>query len=102
MIFDIEAPEYDEARANMTVRQALETSLRAETKAFEFFETAAGKVQLKEVRDIFSELRDEERGHQALVKKEIAKLPPRAGQPDRRRRRRDRGSLISILGGGAP
>jgi rubrerythrin len=76
MIFDVEAPEYDEVRANMTLRQALETSLRAETKAFEFFEAAAGKVELKEVRDIFSELRDEEREHQALVQKEIAKLPP--------------------------
>ncbi len=29
MIFDIEAPEYDEARASMTVRQALGASLRS-------------------------------------------------------------------------
>ncbi|HEX7602317.1 MAG TPA: ferritin family protein [Polyangiaceae bacterium] len=76
MIFDIEAPEYDEVRANMTVRQALETSLRAETKAFEFFEAAAGRVQMQAVKDIFTELREEERGHQALVQKEIGKLPP--------------------------
>lgn len=76
MIFDIEAPEYDEVRANMTVRQALDASLRAETKAFEFFEAAAGMVQMKDVQDIFTELREEEREHQALVRQEIARLPP--------------------------
>ena len=76
MIFDIEAPEYDEVRANMTLRQALQASLRAETKAFEFFEAASGKVQMQNVKDIFTDLRDEEKGHQALVEKELAKLPP--------------------------
>ena len=76
MIFDIEGPDYDEVRANMTVRQALETSLRAETKAFEFYEAAAGNVQMQNVKDIFSELRDEEGEHQALVRKELARLAP--------------------------
>ena len=76
MIFDIEAPEYDDVRATMTLRQALEASLRAETKAFEFFEAAAALVQMKDVQDIFVELREEEREHQALVLKQIAKLPP--------------------------
>ena len=81
MIFDIEAPEYDEARATMTVRQALEASLRAETKAFEFFEAAAGQAQMKDVQDIFVELRDEEWEHQALVRREIERLPPEAAAP---------------------
>ena len=76
MIFDIEAPEYDEVRATMTVRQALETSLRAETKAFEFFAAAAEKVDVMDVKELFVDLRDEEREHQALVRKEIARLPP--------------------------
>lgn len=75
MIFDVEAPEYDEVRANMTLRQALMASLRAETKAFEFFESSAEKVQMRNVRDLFSELRDEERQHRALVEGELAKLP---------------------------
>ena len=34
MIFDVEAPDYDEARAFMTPRQALEAALRAEKKAW--------------------------------------------------------------------
>jgi rubrerythrin len=75
MIFDIEAPEYDEARATMSVRQALEASLRSEQKAYAFFEAALEVVQNKEVRALFEELRDEEREHQQLVEKEIAKLP---------------------------
>ena len=60
----------------MTVRQALDASLRAETKAFEFFEAAAQMVQMEDVQDIFTELREEEREHQALVRQEIARLPP--------------------------
>src|SRR5512135_265055 len=32
MLWDVEAPEYDEVRASMTPRQALEVALRAEQK----------------------------------------------------------------------
>lgn len=76
MIFDIEAPEYDEARIFMSLRQALETSLRAEHKARSFFEDALARVSSPEVRALFTELRDEEVEHQALVQREIDKLPP--------------------------
>ena len=76
MIFDIEAPEYHEASASMSVRQALEASLRAEQKAHAFFVAALERVSDPEVRVLFIELRDEELDHQRLVEKEIAKLPP--------------------------
>jgi len=76
MIFDVEAPEYDEARANMTVRHALDAALRSETKAFEFFDAAVAQVKDDEVRKLFTELRKDELEHQELVKKELAKLPP--------------------------
>jgi rubrerythrin len=76
MIFDVEAPEYDEARATMTVRHALEAALRAEEKAYAFFDAALAKVGDPTVRALFTELRAEEREHQELVKKELAKLPP--------------------------
>jgi rubrerythrin len=79
MIFDIEAMEYDEARATMSVRQALEAALRAETKAFEFFDTALAASKIPEVRELFTELREDELLHQELVQKEIAKLPPETG-----------------------
>jgi len=76
MIFDIEAPEYDEVRANMTHRQALETALNAEKKAFAFFDEAAKHVKDSEVQALFVELREEEIEHAGLVEKEISKLPP--------------------------
>jgi rubrerythrin len=81
MIFDVEAPEYDEARATMTVRQALAASLRAEQKAHAFFDAALAQVSDAEVRALFTELRDEELEHQRLVEREIAKLPPDEGAP---------------------
>lgn len=76
MLFDIEAPEYDEARAFMTPRAAMEAALRSETKAYDFFLAALPRVQNVEVRELFEELRDEEVAHQDLVRQELAKLPP--------------------------
>lgn len=76
MIFDIEAPEYHEAHATMTVTEAMEAALRSEEKAFAFFDRAIGKVRDPEVHALFEELRADELEHQRLVKAEIAKLPP--------------------------
>jgi rubrerythrin len=75
-IWDIEAPEYDEARAFMTPRQAMETALRCEEKAHAFFVAALPQIANAQVKALFEELRDEEIEHQDLVKKELAKLPP--------------------------
>ena len=79
MIFDIEAPDYDAARAFMTPRQAMEAALASELKARDFFEAALPSIQDAEVRELFQELRDEEVQHQALVQAELAKLPPDSG-----------------------
>jgi len=76
MIFDVEAPDYGDARATMTMRQALEMALGGETKAYEFFDRALKEVHNPEVRDFFGQLRSEEQEHQALVQAQIAKLPP--------------------------
>lgn len=86
MIFEIEAPSYDEVRMNMTHRQALEVALRSEEKAYEFFKSAIRSLASAEVKNIFEELCDEEVLHQNLVKAELAKLPP-----DARRERYDAG-----------
>jgi len=74
MLFDIEAPEYDEARVFMSVRDALDTAMRAETKARAFFEGALDELEDPDVRALFVELRDEEIEHQELVQKQIDKL----------------------------
>lgn len=81
MVFDIEAPEYDEVRAKMSVRQALEVSLRAEEKAFAFFDGVLGEIKDPTVHELFSELREEEAEHQQLVKQQLAKLPPDVKSP---------------------
>ncbi|MFN8627404.1 MAG: ferritin family protein [Candidatus Binatia bacterium] len=76
MLWDVEAPEYDEARALMTPRQAMQTALRCEEKAHAFFVAALPRITDPDVRGLFEELRDEEVAHQTLVKRELAKLPP--------------------------
>jgi rubrerythrin len=79
MLFDVEAPDYDEARAFMTGRQALTAALRSEEKAFDFFTKALPRVSEPEVRELFEELRGEEAEHRALVALKLDELPP---EPD--------------------
>jgi len=76
MLWDVEAPEYDEARAFMSPRQAMQAALRAEEKAHAFFVAAVPRITDAAVKALFTELCKEEVEHQELVKKEIAKLPP--------------------------
>lgn len=82
MLFDVEAPEYDEVRATMHLRRALEVALAAEVKAHGFFESALESVTDPEVRTLFEALSAEEAEHQAFVKRELAKLPPTAPETD--------------------
>ena len=76
MIFDVEAPDYDEARAFMTVRAALGAALRSEEKAHAFFVAALPQIQNASVRTLFEDLCAEEVEHQALVRREIDNAPP--------------------------
>jgi len=75
MLWDVEAPDYDEVRANMTQRQALEVALRAEQKAHAFFVATIPEVRDAEVRALFEHLRDEEIEHERMVNTELARLP---------------------------
>lgn len=79
MLYDVEAPDFDVARAFMTARRAMEAALASETKAREFFETALPAIADPGVHALFQELRGEEIEHQDLVRAEIAKLPPDSG-----------------------
>jgi len=76
MIWDVEAPDYDQARAFMSTRKAMEVALQCEIKAHDFFASALPHIKNSEVRALFHELRDEELLHQESVRKEMAKLPP--------------------------
>lgn len=76
MLWDVEAPDYDEARAFMSPRQAMEAALRAEEKAHAFFVAALPTIRDPEIRALLEELRDEEVVHQELVRGALATLPP--------------------------
>ncbi len=76
MLYDVEAPTYDRARAFMSVHQALRVALDAEVKAWSFFNSALPTIKDADVKALFSELREEEVEHQDLVKAEMAKQPP--------------------------
>jgi rubrerythrin len=76
MLSEVEAPDYDQTRAFMSVRQAMEVALRSEIKAHEFFLEALPNITDPEVQALFEELRDEEIVHQSLVRRELEKPPP--------------------------
>jgi len=82
MIFDVEAPDYDAARAFMSPRMAMKAALASEIKAHDFFVSALPVLKDADVRALFEELRDEEVEHQKLVQAELAKLPPEGGLSD--------------------
>ena len=71
MLWDVEAPGYETAKTFMTLQEALEVALAAETKAFEFFDGALPEVEDPEVRELFTELRQEEVEHIQMVREQM-------------------------------
>lgn len=83
MLYDIEAPDFDEARAFMSIRAALDVAMESEVKAYDFYNHAVAEITDAEVRELFLELRDEEANHQKLIHQIIAKMPEDDGfEPD--------------------
>ncbi len=83
MLWDVEAPAYEVARSFMTLHDALDVALAAETKAFEFFDGALPSVEDPEVRELFIELRQEEVEHMQMVREQMKKIPDGDGfNPD--------------------
>ena len=76
LLWDVEAPEYEKARAFMTNREALEVALESERKAQAFFAEAMKHVTDPEVRRLFTQLGEEEVLHEQLVAREMSRLPP--------------------------
>jgi len=75
MLWEVEAPAFETARSFMTLQDALDVALAAETKAYEFFDGALPEVEDPEVRELFSELRQEEVEHMQMVREQMTKLP---------------------------
>jgi rubrerythrin len=75
MLWEVEAPDYDQPRAFMSARQAMRVALAAEAKAHEFFVRALPHIADPVVKSLFQELRDEEVLHQSLVREAMRSLP---------------------------
>ena len=75
-IFDVEAPEVGAPRLNMSPLKAFQLALDSEEKAFWFYDEALKHVTDPAVRELFTELRDEETEHVRMVKGAIEALPP--------------------------
>jgi rubrerythrin len=83
MLFDIEAPDFDATRAFMSVRAALDVALESEVKAYAFYDAAIPDISDPDVKELFTELREEEERHMELVKSIRAKVPEDDGfDPD--------------------
>jgi len=76
MLWDVKAPDYDQVRAFMTLREAMRTALGAEEKAHAFFVAALLRINDPEVKALFEELRDGEAQLQEQVRNDLAELPP--------------------------
>ena len=77
-LFDVEAPDMGAPHRGMSTVQAFEIGLAAERKAHDFYDMALPGITEPEVRKLFTELRDEETEHVAMLKEAMAKLPPGA------------------------
>jgi rubrerythrin len=76
MLWDVEAPDYDQARAFMSPRRALEVALESEVKAHAYFTAAIPSISDEGVKALFIELQGDEVHHKELVQAELDKLPP--------------------------
>lgn len=74
-LFDVEAPEMGAPHRGMSVVQAFEIGLAAEKKAYDFYDAALPGIDDPEVRELFTELRDEETEHVEMLQEAMAKLP---------------------------
>ena len=77
-LFDVEAPDMGAARRGMSTVQAFELGLAAEKKAYDFYDMALPGITNEEVRELFTELRDEEAEHVEMLREAMAKLPESA------------------------
>jgi rubrerythrin len=78
-LYDVEAPDMGAPRRGMSTVQAFEVGLAAEKKAYDFYDMALTGITNSEVRELFTELRDEETEHVEMLKEAMAKLPESAG-----------------------
>ncbi len=79
-LFDVEAPEIGAPRRSMSPRQAFEVALSSEKKAYDFYDQALPYVSDPDIKNLFTELRDEETEHVRLVQQAMNNLPESADE----------------------
>lgn len=77
-LYDVEAPEMGAPHRGMSTLQAIEIGLAAEQKAYDFYDMALPGITDADVRELFTELRDEEAEHVEMLKAQMARLPESA------------------------
>ena len=77
-LYDVEAPEMEAPHRGMSTVQAFEVGLAAEKKAYDFYDMALPGITDPEVRELFTELRDEEAEHVEMLRDAMTRLPASA------------------------
>ena len=77
-LYDVEAPEMGAPHRGMSTVQAIEVGLASEQKAYDFYDMALAGITDTDVRELFTELRDEEAEHVEMLREQMAKLPESA------------------------
>ena len=79
-LYDVEAPDMGAPHRGMSVLEAFKVGLAAEQKAYDFYDSALPGITDSDVRELFTELRDEEVEHVEMLKEAMAKLPEDADE----------------------
>jgi hypothetical protein len=77
-LYDVEAPDMGAPHRGMSLLDAFKIGLGAEQKAYDFYDVALSGITDPDVRELFTELRDEETEHVEMLKAAMAKLPASA------------------------
>ena len=70
----VEAPDYDAVPDDVTLRQAFDIAMDAETRAHDFYAGALDFASDDKVADLFEGLRQAEEDHQRMLREEMAKF----------------------------
>ena len=70
----VEAPDYDAVPNDVTLRQAFDVAMEAETRAHDFYAGAIEYASDDKVAELFEGLRQAEADHQRMLREEMAKF----------------------------
>jgi rubrerythrin len=77
-LYDVEAPDMGAPHRGMSTVQAFEIGVAAEKKAYDFYDMALPGITDTDVRELFTELRDEEAEHVEMLREAMTRLPASA------------------------